>query len=300
MLKIAHIVNPVKVTKTHELYTVQPITFESMRIAKQFAKNTAVEITLVSTQYPEDKEVIPSHIHQLSNLERSVSDRDSSLSGRKLPLLKDILNKSKEIEDTDYLIFTNVDIGLMPHFYDAVARNIHKGHDALIINKRRLSSSFKKIEELPDIYSNLGKSHPGFDCFVFRKELLDQLILDYVCIGVPFSGVSMLHNLAALSQNPLILTDAHLTFHIGMDVLHFKKDPYYKHNKEVFFKKIHPKLKPKYELKKFPYSTESILKQSLKWALNPSIFMLNYLYLTRKRAINKLNFNELRWRFLQR
>ena len=38
MLKIAHIINPAKIKKTSDLYLAQPVTFETMRIAKEFAK----------------------------------------------------------------------------------------------------------------------------------------------------------------------------------------------------------------------------------------------------------------------
>jgi len=37
MLKIAHIVNPVKVDISSDLYFAQPITFETMRTAREIA-----------------------------------------------------------------------------------------------------------------------------------------------------------------------------------------------------------------------------------------------------------------------
>ena len=301
-MKLLHIINPVKVPKSHELYSVQPITFKSMLNAKTFTNNTAIEVILASTQYSEDKGIIPDYIRQLSNLKRSVVDCNNNLSGRKLPLIKDILNKSKEVKNVEYVIYTNVDVGLMPYFYDAVANYIKKGNDAVIINKRRLTSDFNRVERLPEIYANLGKSHPGFDCFVFKAELLEKLLLDNICVGVPFSGVSLLHNLVAFAQNTLILTDRHLTFHIGMNVLGFNKDAFYQHNKYTFFKKIKPDLKAKYKLKNFPYANDSALKQSIKWALNPSLFTADYLNLVGKTTSQKLKLklDEIRWRILQR
>ena len=301
-MKLLHLVNPVKVTKSDELYTAQPITFVSMLNAKDFTKNTAIEVVLACTQYSEDKEIIPEYLHQLSTLNRSVSDCNSALSGRKLPLLKDILSKSKEIENVDYIIYTNVDIGLMPYFYDAVASYINKGNDAVIINKRRLTSNFNQVEQLPEIYANLGKSHPGFDCFFFKASLLEKLLLDDICVGVPFSGVSLLHNLVAFSENPLILKDSHLTFHIGMNVLGFKKDLYYQHNKSIYFNKIYPNIKSKFDLNKFPYAEKTALKRMMSWILNPSIFTVDYLNLEGKSSIQKmkLKLDEIRWRILQR
>ena len=55
MLKIAHIINPIEVPTTSDLYIAQPITFETMRIAKEFAKD---EVELYTAQYQEDLSII--------------------------------------------------------------------------------------------------------------------------------------------------------------------------------------------------------------------------------------------------
>jgi hypothetical protein len=47
-------------------------------------------------------------------------DVNPLLKSRKLPLIKDILEKIKEIEKPDFVIFTNMDIAVMPFFYDAI------------------------------------------------------------------------------------------------------------------------------------------------------------------------------------
>ena len=52
MLKIAHIINPAKIKKTSDLYLAQPVTFETMRIAKEFAKDN-VNVDLFSAQFSE-------------------------------------------------------------------------------------------------------------------------------------------------------------------------------------------------------------------------------------------------------
>ena len=277
-MKLVHLVNPVKVAKNHELFTAQPITFASMLNAKDYFINSETELVQATTQFEEDLEIIPSEFTKLSNLTRSIGEVNTKLNSKKLPLLNDILQKSSEIENADYVIFTNVDIGLMPHFYSTILYWINKGHDSIIINKRRLSGSYNSISQLPEIFSDLGKSHPGFDCFVFKAELVPQFILDEICVGIPFSGVSLLHNVAAFAKNTKYLLEEHLTFHIGMNVLKFNKDLYYQHNKKVFFKKIEPALKPKLELKNLPYSDKSRFKRAISWALNPSIFTKNYIF----------------------
>ena len=38
MRKIAHIINPVVVSKSSDLYKAQPITFETMKLAKNYAR----------------------------------------------------------------------------------------------------------------------------------------------------------------------------------------------------------------------------------------------------------------------
>lgn len=301
-MRLLHLVNPVKVAKNNQLHFAQELTFASMLKAKLFSNNSPFEIELCTTQYIEDRAIIPREFTMLSDLERSVSDFNSQLSGRKLPLIKDILDKANEAANFDYLIYTNVDIALMPNFYEFVFSLIQKGHDSIIINRRRIENKYTSVNQLNEMYAELGKSHPGFDCFIIKKPLLKKLLLDTICVGVPFIGVSMFYNLMAFSESPKIIMDKHLTFHLGMDVLGFKKDEYYRHNKIAFFKRIKPKLQKHLDINKFTYSEENLFKRGLKWALNPSLFTVDYLNLEGKSKIQKmkLKLDELRWKTLQK
>ncbi len=299
--KIVHIINPVKVNENSDLFFAQPITFESIKKAVAFSKNPEL-INVVSTQYEEDIEIIPSHITKLSNLTRSVNDCNPKLIEKKLPLIKDILAKIDEIEIVDYVVYTNMDIALQPNFYDFIQFYIEQGNDAIIVNRRRISKTFTKVEELPILYAEFGKSHPGFDCFVFKKELLTDFIFDEICIGVPFLEVSFVHNLFSFAKNPIFLPDVHLTFHLGLEVMPKIQKDYYWHNRTVFFKKINPLLKSKYKLNKFPYSQLPFPKRAFKWLLNPSLFTRTYIELEQKSFLEKVKYylNEVRWRLLQR
>ena len=192
--RILHIINPVKVSKQSDLFFAQPITFKSMLNAKKYA-TFSESITLATTQFEEDKSIIPEGFLQLSNLKTSILDLHPKLKGKKLPLIQEILNKTKETDACDYIVYTNMDIGVLPQFYDVLYSFISQGNDAVVINRRRVSSKFKNLDDLPLIYSELGDSHPGFDCFLFKKELLEQFIFEDVCIGIPFLEVSFLHNL---------------------------------------------------------------------------------------------------------
>jgi len=111
-VKIAHIINPVKVEKTSDLYVAQPITFETMRRARDFAAGR-VEVTLYTAQFKEDREFIPSIFNKTRDLERSVLDLGTFKIKRKLPILKDILDRLFQASDADYFIYTNTDFGLM-------------------------------------------------------------------------------------------------------------------------------------------------------------------------------------------
>ncbi|MCF8429872.1 MAG: hypothetical protein K9G64_07040, partial [Bacteroidia bacterium] len=220
----------------------------------------------------------------------------------KLPFIKDIFEKFNGVEDVDFLIYTNVDIALMPYFYSAVIAYIHAGHDAIIINRRRLNKHYSSPNDLQLMYADLGKSHPGFDCFIFKKEMLSQFILGNICVGVPFLEATLVHNIVSFAKNPLFVADKHLTFHIGMEVMPKPFKPYYLHNRVEFFKNIYPKLKPFFKLQKFPYAELPLYKRAIKWMLNPSIFTLNYIDLERKNIFEKTItiLNEIRWRILQR
>lgn len=301
MTRIVHIINPVKVSETSDLFFAQPITFESLRKAKDFSTRKE-QITLVTTSFEEDLEIIPTDFQKLSNLTRSVLDVNINLKGKKLPLIADILGKTNELNTCDYILYTNMDIAVMPQFYDALFEYIKQGHDAVIINRRRIETTYKTVDKLPLMYSDLGKSHPGFDCFLFKRELLEKLILDDICIGIPFLEVSLIHNLFSFAEKPLFVPDAHLTFHLGMDVMPPINKNFYWHNRTTFFNKINPKLKDKYALSKFPYAELSLPNRALKWMLNPGIFTRTYIKLEGKNFWRKLQFrlNEIRWRILQK
>lgn len=303
MLKIAHIINPVKVGENSDLFFAQPITFESIKIAQAFSSKGLYEVNVFTTQFEEDRSIIPEGFIQLSNLQKSVLDVNPTLKGKKLPLIGSIMEKLNEIEAADFVIYTNMDIALMPYFYDTVVGYLEQGYDALVINRRRISSKYQSVAELPLMYADMGKSHPGFDCFVVKTSLLDRFVWGEICVGISFLEATFVHNIFAHASKPLYIPDAHLTFHLGMDVLvPRKKNPYYWHNRNEFFTKIQPELQAHFDLKKFPYGSLPFPQRALKWILNPSIFTRNYLELEGKnwRQQIKYRLDELRWRILQK
>lgn len=283
----------------HELNTAQPITFETMRIASEFAKDKT-EVKLFSTQYPEDHDIIPSYIQKLPDLKRSVSDVHHFKKSRKLPLIQDILNLLSQDNSADYVIYTNADIALMPQFYLSVHMHLDQGHDALIINRRRIHSRYDSVDQIPAIFSDLGRSHPGFDCFVFKPNLINQFVLEQICIGVQFIGVALAHNLFTLAQNPKLIADEHLTIHIGQEVMTKRNVEYYNYNRKEY-KKVYRQLRPKMRIENFPYYALPWHKRIIKWGLNPSISIRCCLELEAESFSRKIKllWDELRFKILQ-
>ncbi len=105
-MKIAHIINPVKVPEDRDLSWQQPITFETMRRAKVLSSAIELEldIELVATLYPEDKGYGIEDFIKTEPLEMSVLDVQSFRIPRKLPLFKEILQKLYDTSDADYFI----------------------------------------------------------------------------------------------------------------------------------------------------------------------------------------------------
>jgi hypothetical protein len=291
---LAHLINPVNVGIDKDFYKSQEKTFASILAAKNFSSKQA-SIQLYTTQYEEDHAIIPNYFSKLSNLNESILDINKELSGKKLPLIAEVLGKFKEVPGANYYMYSNLDIALMPYFYDAVFEYIDKGYDALIINRRRISKKHLNESSLNLMYADLGRSHPGFDCFIFHKDLLPKFILGNICIGIPFLEVALVHNIISFAKNPLFISDAHLTFHIGMDVMPARNRQYYQQNRTEFFKQIYPQLKPYFKLSKFPYAALPWPLRAIKWVLNPSLFTRNYIRLETEHL-----WNEIRWRILQK
>ena len=210
-------INPVKVDKRVDLYWAQPITFETMRIAREYAGD-AVDVTLLSAQYQVDADFVPGFFKKTENLERSVLDVGEFYKKRKLPLLKDILdNLYASSADADYLIYSNCDIAVMPYFYTATAQMIEEGYDAFVINRRTIPATYTRVEDIPFMYAEVGESHKGFDCFVFKRELYPGFELGNASVGAQAVGRLLVWNLVSMAKKFKEFKDRHLTFHIGDD-----------------------------------------------------------------------------------
>jgi hypothetical protein len=219
MRKLAHIVTPVIVPESSDLFLAQPITLETMRMARRFAEqNGGPRVTLYSAHFAEGASLVPKDFVHTPFLDRSTLDLKEFKIPLQLPLIADILSRLyAAAADADYLIYTNVDIGLLPNFYVTVDRLIERGYDAFTINPRWIPAHYCELADIPIMWAEGDKFRKGWDCFVFRREAFPRFILEDVCLGVVNIGRALILNLVMTARNFAEFTDLHLTFHIGND-----------------------------------------------------------------------------------
>lgn len=236
MLTIGHIINTVDATPASDLGRAQPVTLESMRIAREFAAPD-LGVTLYAVQSQgEAPAALPDCFTRLRSLPRSVLDVRPFREKRRLPLISDILSALYANSTADYMIYTNVDIGLLPYFYRTVACLLQKGYDGFVINRRTIADCYHGTAQLPQMFAALGDSHKGYDCFVFRRDRYPQFQLGSTCVGAAWVGRALLANLVAWSSRFAEFRNLHVTFHVG-DAQTWRDSrfaDYQEHNREQY------------------------------------------------------------------
>jgi len=233
-VSIAHVLNPVRVGPSSDLHVAQPVTFASIAAARAAAEGQ-VRVTLGTTGYAEDAEVSPPWAQRLPDLDRSVLDLASFEVPRKLPILADILARTAAFTPRpDLIVYSNVDIAVMPYFYLTIATMFREGHDGLVVNRRTITNRWTDPADLPRMYAEVGEPHPGRDCFVFTPYALDHYDLGNAIIGAGDIGRIFLWNIAAHANRFLWMRDHHLTFHLGDDRAWDRLDlsDYHDHNND--------------------------------------------------------------------
>ncbi len=286
--KIAHIINPFIASEGSDLAYAQPITFQTMLLAKNKAE-TIMDIELLAAAFPEDEKIIPSYFKKTSFLEKSVLGFNDFQKKIKLPCIAEILQKAFEESEADYIIYSNADIGLYPDFYLTVNTLIDEDFDAVIINRKRLKPKYTKVEEIDRILLQEGKSHPGFDCFVFHRSIYPKLVLENICIGVPFIEITLSQNLFHLSNKFKLIESARNTFHIGMEIFKNRAPKEYVKFNRIEFRRAICKLDPFLKSKNLPYSHLILPLRIIKWGLHPCIPIKLALGLEIKRWFGRKN-----------
>lgn len=281
-ISLAHIINVFQPPEGSDLKLAQEVTTRSMMQAFEIAKNQ-VDISLLTAQTPKDVELVPNGFIATKNLERDVTSCGQFAKPLPLPLLKDILDRLYDESDAEYLIFTNLDIGVQPDFYLKVVEFIKAGHDAFMINRRRIPARYQSADRIDEMYAEKGLKHPGFDCFVFKRELYPKFSLAKVCTGVPFIEITLSQNLFCFAKNPKVFTDEHLTFHIGMEIFN-KRAPkeYLTYNGKQFWKAME-NIWSELDSTKWTYGKKWFPIRMIYWGLHPCFPIRLALKLERRR-----------------
>lgn len=274
MLKIVHLVNFFECPPHSEDWHSQQLTFVSIKNALQ-AANEIPEVTVefFTTHFENELLPINEHIENAGFLTKSVNQLPGLTASKRLPLISEIIKSLCRIE-ADYYIYTNADICLKPNFYKFVSAKIKSGHDAIVINRRRIPYAIYTDKDLPYLFSVKGKKHPGFDCFVFKNGLQQGFQLYEICVGIPFVEASLFYNLWAFANNPILFPDEDLTFHVGMEIFKKRDKKLYWHNRNTFFNHVKPALWQNLRAKKLPWYEEGFPIRYYRWAVNPALFTL--------------------------
>jgi hypothetical protein len=265
----AHLINPVSLTESKSLFDVQGFTFNSIVKAKDYAAKDGISVQNILCFAQENTCDFPKEFTTVKPLERVSSDTINT--NKKVPFFNDILNRLYDFSDAEYLIYTNLDICLMPNFYTSVKTLIDQGHDAIIINRRVVKAKHLEHGNLERMYADLGKVHTGYDTFVIKKELFKKFILKDICVGVPPVGNDLFYNIFVFAENPVLETEMHLTFHIGEDLVKSWGDKALLNHNHIEFKKLLNEIGPLMQIEKFPAANRGFIKRHFKWLMNPTV-----------------------------
>ena len=295
----SHIINPYRADVGTTAHRIQQITLHSIHNAVAYCPSVSVQ--LLTEQFAEDAIMVPNAFVKTPHLEQSVLDAHTFSQPKKYAFIHDVLERAYDASDAEFIIYTNMDIIVQPIFYTALAAYLAEGLDALVVNRRRIADTGQTEGDLPLILAQIGRSHPGFDCFVIHRSLIPKMKLTDVCVGVPFVEATLVHNIIAFANNYRIVTDAHLTTHLGLEVMPPRDAEYHSYNQQCF-NAILPQLKPLMVGKKLPYAYLTFVERTWKRALNPALFSGLSLELEGKNVLQKVQgyWNELRFYWLEK
>jgi hypothetical protein len=240
MRTIAHIINVTEINEAKRasyLHVAQAVTIKSMIMARQRAERS-VRIDLFAVKHKDETVNIPDEFAWASDISTYAWEHIDSLKPvlphRPLPRLVDIIASLYAASRAEYFIYTNLDIGLYPHFYVYVEELIQKGFDAFCINRRTLpkehNGALLDENQLDVIVGLEGHEHPGIDCFVFKREIVPALNLGNVYIGYPPIGQVLKTQIELNCRKFTWIRDGQLTFHLGDDLAWRGEGPYHEVN----------------------------------------------------------------------
>jgi hypothetical protein len=237
-LRMVHVWSPYVVRTANDnpfapLDQAQNVTWESMYRAQQDYVMNSLDgsLQIYCAVLWIDVEIIQRHNPPLCRpeniivLNRSTHTEYPNLSPPiHYPFLQDILQVPT---DFDYLIYTNSDIALIRYFYTLIGHVIrHQHFDAFVVNRRTIPLEYNNETlhsgHIPMIEKEIikaGREHPGTDCFVIRKEIIQGIQLGNMFLGHPpwakmFKLILMNHMTLAFHE---FKSNMGWTYHLGDD-----------------------------------------------------------------------------------
>jgi uncharacterized small protein (DUF1192 family) len=241
----------------YPLDQAQNVTWGSMWRAKEYyqRQNPGRNLTIYCAVLWIDVEVLQKHQPPLCQKENTVVlERSSHTEYPDLsppihyPFINDILLKSGDAMDrystrrknkssskTKYMVYTNADTGIVQNFYTTLEKAILTQpslHEAFQINRRTIAREYQGVGEIEphpltsndlelieDEIIEQYVYHPGIDCFVMRKDIMDGFDLGNMFLGQPpWAGVvkTILKDFMSVNYGEYS-SKARLTFLLGND-----------------------------------------------------------------------------------
>jgi hypothetical protein len=220
-VRFTHVVNPYRCQSEQEM-AVQQLTFETIRNAVRIAA-PFVKVRCVCVTNQDDLDLVPADFIAARPLTRTVLDVATFRVRRALPLIFDILDHGIGVADDppeipgceDFIIFTNMDIHLQPHFYLVILEFIRAGYDMIDVHRRTIPQYSPLAAQLPVMFSEEGIHHGGLDCITFPRRKYQAFVRNNACVGMSLVMKGILVNCTMQAKRFLVLANARLTFHLG-------------------------------------------------------------------------------------
>jgi hypothetical protein len=223
-VRFTHILNPHVGKNIAQESALEMLTFETIRGAIRMAAPT-VSVRCVCVTLPGETATVPRDFITAKPLTRTVLDIAAFNEPAPLPLIFDVMDHGIAVPEAppqipgceDFIIFSNTDIHLQPHFYLAILEFIRAGYDVIDVHRRGIPNHAPLVEDLSVMFSEVGIHHGGCDCIVFPRRLYGTFARNNACIGRSFVMRAFVFNFVRHAKRYLILSNARLTFHIGND-----------------------------------------------------------------------------------
>jgi hypothetical protein len=258
-LKILHVINPYASDDSWEMQRLVIATLESARYwADVMLGDDRVHVGIVAIENDQHSPIhLPNTFRRSKRrLSRTAVDAlgikkiagMSNISTDRLtfPLLADIFEiaheeATKGAVQWDIIVYSNMDINVLPHFY-AIIAEMSKCYKSFFINRVEIPSTLvskpakfylgekfsepkldeplvnlRSIETAYQYGTQFAQLHPGYDCFVVAADRLPAIakLVGAVFIGHPPVGAVLAEAALMIDRTCITARHMHATFHIG-------------------------------------------------------------------------------------